>query len=116
MPSPEHGGGPPRPDQPQQPEPEPVPYHRVARFAGERPAGDAYFAAQDALFAAPDVDLSVYRFQLDRRYHVAVLGDPPPADLDQTLTDILAVGEPADLPAAVLQQLAARRAQAIRQG
>ncbi len=42
----------------------------------------AYFAAQEAIFAdVGDVDLSAYRFQLNRVYHVAVLGDPPPTAL-----------------------------------
>ena len=115
MPSPEHGlGGP--PEQPQQPETEPVPYHRTARFADEPSAGLAYTAAQRAIFEGPPNDLSAYRFQLNTVYHVAVLGEPPPAELDQQLTEILSTGEPATLPPDVLAALAERRRQMSRRG
>ena len=115
MPSPEHGPGGP-PEQPQRPETEPVPYHRTARFADEPSAGTAYGAAQRALFEGPPNDLSAYRFQLNRIEHVAVLGQPPPAELDQQLTAILAAGESADLPADVLQALSDRRRQVTKHG
>ncbi len=115
MPSPERGpGGPPEPVR--RPEHEPVPYHRTARFAGEQLAGHAYAAAQRVIFEGPPNDLSAYRFQLNRIYHVAVLGQPPPAELDQQLTAILASGEPTELPADVLQALSERRRQATRGG
>ena len=114
MPSPERGPG--GPEQHSRREHEPIPYQRAARFAGEQPAGVAYFQAQEAVYAAVGaVDVSVYRFQLDRIYHVAVLGQPPPPELDATLAGILAAGEPATLPPQVLQQLAERRRQASRQ-
>jgi hypothetical protein len=90
-------------------------YHQAARFPGEEPAGAAYFAAQEAVAAhAGDVDLSAYRFQLDRVYHVVVLGDPPPAELHDELRAILAAGDPAQLPEDVLKLLNARRAEATR--
>ncbi len=114
MPSPERGPDGP-PEQPRRPEHEPVPYHRTARFAGEGPAGVAYAAAQRAIFAGPANDLSAYRFQLNRVFHVAVLGERPPADLDQQLAAILATGETAQLPRDVLQALSDRRARAIQQ-
>lgn len=117
MPSPERGEGPRHPEHPPQPEQEPAPYYRAARFPGERPAGRAYVAAQDALFQYPEpVDLSTYRFQLNRVYHVAVLGQPPPDELDRTLAAILAAGEPVELPAEVLKLLSERRTQATRHG
>ncbi len=48
----------------------------------KEPAGAAYFAVQDAIYAcAGEIDLSAYRFQLNRVYHVVVLGDPPPTAL-----------------------------------
>ena len=115
MPSPERGPG--GPEEPVSREHEPVPYYRAARFAGERPAGVAYVQAQEAVYAAAGaVDVSVYRFQLDRIYHVAVLGQPPPPELDATLATILAAGEPATLPTPVLRQLAERRAEATKHG
>src|SRR5215218_5746618 len=58
---------------------------QVARFSGEKPAGRAYRKAQDLLFATPDCELSAFRFHLDRIWHVAVLGDQPPDDLDRQL-------------------------------
>ena len=110
MPSSERG--PTGPDnQPRRQEDEPAPYHRTARFAGERPAGTTYAAAQQAIFDGPPNDLSAYRFQLNQVYHVAVLGEPPPAELDEQLTRILAAGEPAELPAEVLSALSERRRQ-----
>src|SRR5215208_6526169 len=108
MPSPERGPGGP-PEQPRRQEDEPVPYHRTARFADEPSAGLAYGAVQETLFDGPPNDLSAYRFQLNQVYYVAVLGEPPPADLDEELARILAVGEPAALPAEVLAALGERR-------
>ena len=115
MPSPEHGPTGPA-EQPRRHEQESVPYHRTARFADEPSAGLAYSAAQRAIFAGPPNDLSAYRFQLNSVYHVAVLGQPPPADLDEQLREILASGEPATLPPEVLAALAERRRQMSRRG
>lgn len=92
------------------------PYLRVARFNGEKPAGRAYRKAQDLLFATPDCELSAYRFHLDRIWHVAVLGDQPPEDLERQLQTILSRGEPTSLPEEVLIQLQRRRAQATKLG
>ena len=115
MPSPEHG--PRRPDeQPRRSEHEPVAYHRTALFRDEPSAGGAYAAAQQALFEGPPNDLSAYRFQLNSVYHVAILGEPPPTDLDAQLTEILSVGEPATLPPGVLAALAERRRRMSRGG
>ena len=113
MPQPERRpGGEPTPERGELPR-----YHQAARFPGEDPAGVAYFAAQEAIFAhAGDVDLSAYRFQLDRVSHVAVLGDPPPTALHDALRAILSSGEPATIPEDVLRLLQARRAQASQVG
>ncbi len=92
-------------------------YHQAARFPGEGPAGVAYFAAQEAVAAhAGGVDLSAYRFQLNQVYHVAALGDPPPAALHDALRAILAAGEPATIPEGILKLLNARRAEATGAG
>ena len=111
MPSPERDPGAPKPERREHDVPS---YLRAARFAGERPAGTVYFGLQDAIASGPPNDLSVYRMQVARVYHVAVHGEPPPAELDHQITTILAAGEPADLPAEVVQALAQRRRQAIR--
>jgi hypothetical protein len=111
MPSPESrpgGGG---------HEQEPVLYYRAARFPSEKPAGRAYRAAQESVFAEREqTDLSVYRLALNRDWYVTVLGEPPPAALEAKLTGILARGEPATLPEDLLQVLAERRREATRLG
>ncbi len=110
-------GGPPPPEGGPSPESGLPRYHQAARFSDEEPAGVAYFAAQETVFAhAGDVALSAYRFQLNAVYHVAVLGDPPPTALHDELRAILSAGEPAQLPEDVLKLLNARRARATRVG
>jgi hypothetical protein len=117
MPSSERGGGNLEPpDQQPSAEHEPVPYLRAARFASDRLAGQVYFQVQEAIYSAEANDLSAYRFQLNRISHVAVLGNPPPPDLDNQLSALLAAGEPATLPPEVVTALQERRAQAIRHG
>ena len=116
MPSPEHGPTGPT-DQPRRPAQEPVPYQRTARFADEPSAGRAYFAAQRVIYEAPQpLDVSVFRLQVNRLWHVAALGLVPPAPVLQAIEEILATGEPTELPQEVWQALAERRAQAIRRG
>jgi hypothetical protein len=114
MGGPEHGPGAPDPEPLPRPEQEPARYQRAARFAGERPAGAAYVAAQQALYEGPPTDLSVFRLQLNRLWHVAALGLVPPAPVLAAIEAILDQGEPAELPAEVWQTLAARRRQAIQ--
>lgn len=96
-------------------EQEQAPYYQAARFRAERPAGRAYFRAQEAIFQA-ECELSTYRLQLNRIWHVAVVGEPPPEDLDELLRGILAAGEPATLPPDVLKLLHERGIQARRRG
>ncbi len=92
------------------------PYHKAARFAGERPAGQVYDRVQQLLYRTPDTDLSAYRLLLNRVSHVAVLGETPPDELDQRITRLLARGELTTLPDAVLAALYARRRNATRLG
>ena len=99
------------------PRPRDVPYLRAVRFAGEAPAGQVYFAVQDAIFTGPPNDVSAYRFHQRRgSWYVAVLGNPPPPELDERITALLAAGEPVTLPADVVETLAARQAQARKLG
>jgi hypothetical protein len=110
MASPEsHAGG-------EQSEHEPQPYYQAAKFAGERPAGQAYFAAQEVLYTNTENDLSAYRFLLYRIWHVAVLGEQPQEALALQLQAILASGEAVSLPDDVLGLLFARRQQAKQLG
>ncbi len=90
-------------------------YRRAARFAGERSAGESYYAIQRVIYeAAPPVDLSVYRLQLNALWHVAALGLVPPAPMLQAIEEALTPGEPVDFPAEVWQALADRRAQQVQ--
>jgi hypothetical protein len=97
-------------------EQEPIPYLRAARFPGERPAGRAYTEAQELVFRDPGCELSVYRLQLERVWHVAVLGEQPREDLERHLQTILSRGETTSLPEEILRELQRRRAQAIKLG
>lgn len=107
MPSPERGG--PHPEQA-------LPrYHRAVRFQEEQPAGAAYLQAQETIYQA-ECDLSVFRLLLDQAWHVAVLGEPPPQELEQQLDGILASGEPATLPTEVVKLLHQRRTQSTKLG
>jgi hypothetical protein len=92
------------------------PYHQSARFAGEQPAGAAYEQLQEAIFSGPPNDLSAFRLIVNQDWHVAVLGLTPPDQLRRTLDQVLASGEPVDLPPEILQALAERRRQQIRHG
>jgi len=96
-------------------ESESLPYALAVRFPAEQPAGQAYTAAQEALYHAETADVSVFRFQLNRVWHVAALGVLPPPELAQQLAAILTEGEPVSLPTELWQLLRQRRQQAIRQ-
>src|SRR5688500_11949684 len=111
MPSPEHQGtGGSRQEQ----EPTPACY-RATPFAGEEPAGKAYFKAQEAIFSRESA-LSADRFHPNHIWHVAVLGEQPPEELHQLLATILSTGEPTSLPADLLRFLETRRLQARQIG
>ena len=115
MPTPERGPG--GPEQHPRREQEPAAYQRAVRFAGEQPAGRAYVAAQRVIYEAPQpVDVSVFRLQLNQLWHVVALGLAPPAPVLKALEEVLATGEPANLPQEVWQALADRRAQQIQYG
>jgi len=100
----------------ERPEPQRSPYYRAARFPGEQPAGRAYFQAQEVIYRATACDLSVYRLQLEQRWHVAVLGLRPPRYIERKLERILAAGESVTLPPEVLELLQNRRARATQIG
>ncbi len=90
-------------------------YDLAARFPTEHLARRAYFRVQEAVFRAP-CDLSVSRFLLDRVSHVAVIGVPPPDELDRRLRRILRTGELTPLPGNILLLLWQRRLEANRDG
>jgi len=105
-----------RPTGPEHDERQLPPYHKAARFAGDRPAGQVYGRLQAILYRASDTDLSAYRLLLDRVYHVAVLGMTPPETVDRRIMRLLARGATVTLPDAVVAALAARRRNATRLG
>ena len=98
------------------PEQEPRDYVHAAYFANEHIAGHAYNQAQEAIYTGPPNDVSAYRLILEERWHVAVLGEPPPEDLDQKLQAILDQGVPATLPEDIVDYLKQRRAEAMKRG
>lgn len=87
-------------------------YCQAARFTGQRPAGLAYRQAQDAIFRA-ECELSAFRLQIHHLWHVAVVGQQPPAELHQRIRTILAAGELVPLATDILALLFERRAQII---
>ena len=97
------------------PEAERPPYLKAARFHGERPAGAVYSQLEAAIFRS-DCDLSCFRLQLNRAWHVAVLGLPPPHDVAERIDALLSSGEPADLPPEVTNELRRRRARSVASG
>ena len=109
MPSPE------RPTGDQHKEGEPSSYFQARRFTNEQTAYGVYTVLQDTIFQH-ECDLSTYRFLLERISHVAVLGSPPPAKLDEQIQTLLTAGEPAILPLEVRTLLEERRAQAAKIG
>jgi hypothetical protein len=90
------------------------PYCQAARFMQEGRARRVYFAAQDTIFAA-ECELSSYRFLLQDRWHIAVVGEPPPEELAQQLRRVLRAGIPASLPEDVLTALHERGKQMRKQ-
>src|SRR3712207_3312982 len=124
MPAPEHEGPrrqrgrtpPPPAETGRNPEQEPRDYVHAAYFANEHIAGHAYNQAQVAIYTGPPNEVSAYRLILQERWHVAVLGEPPPEDLDQKLQAILDQGVPATLPDDILDYLKQRRAEAMKRG
>jgi hypothetical protein len=91
------------------------PYYRAAYFRSHEVAGKVYQRAQQLLLTN-QCDLSSYRFILNGVSHVAVVGDPPPAELEQQLKVILSAGQATALPLEVLARLAQRRSQATKIG
>ena len=76
---------------------EKIPYHRAAKFPGEREAGEVYFKIQE-LIEPPECELSAYRFLLQGDWHVAIVGDAPPRELLEHLEGQLSSGESVELP------------------
>ena len=92
-----------------------TPYHRAAKFPGEREAGAVYFRIQD-LIEDPECDLSAYRFLILGIWHVAIVGDTPTSELAEQLEKHLSGGEPVELPVDTLDFLRRRRRQQIKHG
>lgn len=104
------------PERSQNPEREPQLYLQVAYFANEHVAGHAYEQTQELLYSGPPNVLSSYRLMLDEKWHVAVLGEQPPVELDQLLQEVFGQGIPAPLPEDVVTVLQDRRREATKVG
>ncbi len=90
-------------------------YYQAARYPIERPAKQAYGAAQALVFSQDGHGLSAYKFYLPdapRKPNVTVLGEAPPAEVHEQITQILQDGTPLVIPENVLQVIFDRRAQA----
>ncbi len=87
-------------------------YCQASKFGKYRSAAsvEAYNQAAQRVFNSP-CDLSVFRFLFNWRWHVAVIGAPPPADIDQELRQILAQGRRVSLPHQVVSLLWQRRSE-----
>ena len=94
---------------------EQTPYHRAARFPGEREAGAVYFRIQD-LIEPPECDLSAYRFLIQSVWHVAIVGDAPESELAEQLERHLYGCEPVELPVETLDFLRRRRQHQSKHG
>jgi len=92
------------------------PYHKAARFVGEKLAAKAYFEAQETIFNDTESELSAYRLMLNAVYHVAVLGEQPSQETAQAISEILSQGQPATLPKEALAALNARRIEMKQHG
>jgi len=84
-----------------------LPYYEAARFHGEGPARQAYFALQDTIFES-ECTLSSYRIILGGIWHVAVLGERPADELQAKLSRALRNGDPVSLPEDIVTSLAER--------
>lgn len=92
-------------------------YCEAARFPTKPISGLAYFTIQEITFKAHDqVDLSVYRLQLENLWNVAVLGTLPPEEVKGQIDYILEKGEAVTLPEQVINALVERRKQATQLG
>jgi len=92
---------------------ESLPYYHAVRFQKEGAARQAYFAAQDTIYKV-ECNISTYRFLLRGIWHVAVIGEPPPEELDQELRHALRHGDPVPLPEDLLSDFTNRAKEARR--
>ncbi len=90
-------------------------YCLAARFDREREALQVYNRTQNLIYREP-CELSAYRLQVSRIWHVAVVGVSPTEDLNRRIERILARGQAVVLPEDVVEMLVERSAQMRSQG
>ena len=92
-------------------------YHRAARYPGEEVSEQPYDTMQQLIYEKP-CNLSVYRLRLGPQldYHVAVLGETPPPELQRSIEELLSAGERVTLPQEVLSYLNERRREQQKEG
>ena len=90
-------------------------YVRMARFRRDVAAKRFYTEIQEAIRTA-ECDLSVYNLRFNGEPTVVVLGDAPPAGLDERLRKMLSAGTPAVLPPDVIVMLTERSIRERRKG
>jgi len=83
----------------------------VARFRTTKRAQAVYRQVERTLYQGEPSDLSAYNLIVDGVPHVVVLGEEPPAQLQEQLTQLLATGAITELPVDVVATLRRRREQ-----
>ena len=83
----------------------------AARFRTTKRAQAIYTQVEQTLYQGEPSDLSAYNIIFDGVPHVVVLGEDPPARLQEQLTQLLAAGAITELPVDVVATLRRRREQ-----
>jgi hypothetical protein len=103
-------------------EAEPQTYTLAVRYPDEPSSARSYNEAQAFLYSHEELGLSTFRLQLNLRrldvldWHVVVLGDPQPPEVDSQFRRILSEGEEVTLPEQAVKMLMRRRMAASRFG
>lgn len=92
-------------------ETQPIPYTLAAVYRDEVQSEEVFDQIQQAIFADETAEVSGFRLAEPQRrlWHVAVIGKQPLSSLDQHIRQLLATGEPEELPPEALAVLHARR-------
>src|SRR5207245_1622060 len=102
-------------------EQQPRGYYLAARFREDTLSKKVYTKTQDIIYKS-DCDISAYRFLRPNQvgneppWYVVVIGERPPDQLHQKITEVLQPGEQTQIPEEVYTQLYQRRIQEAQKG
>ena len=85
----------------------------AARFRTTKRARAVYRQVELALYQGEESNVSAYNVIFDGAPHVVVLGEDPPARLQEQLKQLLATGAITELPVDVVATLRRRREQEL---